>query len=115
MIPNHSPRSSVSAQSSVPHAAEQSCLAGRSPTMTSPCQNPAEHLLRMGRRVLFMVRHGAELDQIVVELGIGVRACRLASTFASGPDCLKLRALVENWSMLRIRTQLQAAGLGLSQ
>ena len=69
-------------------------------------QNPGEWLLRLGRLTRFLVRHGAELRQIAEELGAGEKHCVLASTFVAAPDCLKLRALVEDWSLTRVQSEL---------
>ena len=69
-------------------------------------QNPGEWLLRLGRLIRFLVRHGAELRQIAQELGAGEKLCVLARTFVAAPDCLKLRALVEDWSLTRIHFEL---------
>lgn len=39
------------------------------------------------------------------ELGVGVKVCRLAHGFAAAPDSLKLHDLVEDWTLLKIRSQ----------
>ena len=73
------------------------------------CLNPGESLLRLGRLVRFLVRHGAELRQEAKELGLRDKLCVLATRFLAAPYCLQLRALVEDWSLTSIQSTL--AGL----
>ena len=70
------------------------------------CLNPGESLLRLGRLVRFLVRHGAELRQVAKELELRDKLCVLATRFLAAPDCLKLRALVEDWSLTSIQSTL---------
>ncbi len=69
-------------------------------------RNAGEFLLRLGSLVRFLTRHGAGLSQTAGEIGYGEKLCTLAITFAVAPDVLKLRALVEDWNVLKIRSEL---------
>jgi len=115
MLPTPPSRRSSSANCNFLQAAKPSSSKRSSRSNDDLCQNAGEWLLRVGRLVLFLLRHGAELEQVAVQLGIDVCACRLACGFASMPDPLKLRALVEDWSVPIISTQIEAAGLGSGQ
>ena len=79
---------------------------------SSSCyQTVAECLLHLGRLARFLVRHGGEVQQVATELGVGDKLCRLAISLAAAPDRLKVRALVEGWNVLRIRSEVrQIAG-----
>ena len=68
--------------------------------------SPAERLIRLGNLSRFLVRHGATYEQVAKDLGIGKKLCELAVSFATASDLLKLRALFENWTSLKIRAQL---------
>jgi hypothetical protein len=71
------------------------------------CQSPGECLLRLGVIAKFLIRHGCRFDQVARELHIGSRVCLLALAFATAPDSLKFRALVEDWNVLAIRSSLR--------
>ena len=82
---------------------------GISSNTSSVESTAAEQLLDLGRLVRFLVRHGATDEQVAQEIGISVRLCRLATTLVTASDCLKLRAIVEDWTALKIRTSLRSA------
>ncbi len=71
------------------------------------CQTTGECLLRLGQIAKFLLRHGSPLDQVSRELRIGSRVCLLALAFLTAPAPLQFRALVENWSVLSIRSSLR--------
>ena len=72
------------------------------------CQSPGECLLRLGTLARFLTRHGLGPQQVARELGVGARVCTLAVAFLAAPDCLKFRALVEDWNLLAIRSRLRS-------
>jgi hypothetical protein len=74
------------------------------------CQGAAECLLRLGQLTRFLVRHGCAVQQVARELGVGRKVCALAVAFLTAPDWFKLRALVEDWNLLVIRSRLRATG-----
>ena len=105
------PSRSCSALASSEHCGLMPSAYSRQPNPSDgPCENLAERLLRLGKLLLFLLRHGAEPTQMAQELGIGSGVCRLATAFATSSDCLKLRALVEDWKLSKIRTELKAVG-----
>ena len=71
------------------------------------CQNPGECLLRLGQLARFLLRHGSRLDEVARDLKIGPRLCLLSLAFLTAPDWLKVRALVENWNVLHVRSSLR--------
>lgn len=72
------------------------------------CRSPGECLLRLGEVARFLLRHGSRLDQVARELRVGPRVCFLGLAFLTAPESLKFRALVENWTLLAIRSSLRA-------
>jgi hypothetical protein len=68
----------------------------------SEAQNPAEALIRIGRLVQFLVRHGADDDEVFSKLGVDNQLSAFAMSFVQAPDRLKLRAIVEDWSVAKI-------------
>ena len=64
-------------------------------------------MLRLGKLVRFLLRHGCTLDDVAGDLAVGQRVCNLALAFATAPDWLKFRALMEDWNLLAIRTELR--------
>ena len=72
-------------------------------------QSAGEWLLRVGRQAARCIRHheSGDLSMASQELAISERLGALAIIFAEAPDVLKLRALVEDWSMLRILFELR--------
>jgi hypothetical protein len=77
------------------------------------CLSAAECLLRLGQLSRFLVRHGCALQQVARELGVGHKVCALAVAFLNAPDWFKLRALVEDWNLLVIRSRLRATGFAV--
>jgi hypothetical protein len=75
------------------------------------CDSPGECLLRLGRLVDFLNRHGSHPGEVAGELKIGRHVCSLAVTFLRASDRLKLRALVEGWNLLKIRSSLRSEQL----
>jgi hypothetical protein len=88
------------------HAASHLCSSVDSvrgtPSGESEAQNPAEALIRIGRLVQFLVRHGADDDEVFSKLGVDNQLSAFAMSFVQAPDCLKLRAIVEDWSVAKI-------------
>ncbi len=78
------------------------------------CQSSGESLLRIGKLANFLVRHGLDTTQVARELGVGDKVCVLAIAFLTAPDCLKFRALVEDWNLLVIRSQLRVLSTSAS-
>ena len=75
---------------------------------TDACQKSvAESLLQIGRLSRFLVRHRAEADELASDLGVSAEISRIACALAAAPDCLKLRALVEDWDLRMICAELQ--------
>lgn len=72
------------------------------------CQSAGECLLRLGKLARFLLRHGSALNQVARELGVGDKVCVLALAFLTAPDWLKLRALVEDWTLLAIKSRIRA-------
>ena len=72
------------------------------------CQSPVESLLRLGQLTRFLLRHGSRLDDVARELSVGPRVCMLSLAFLTAPDWLKVRALVEDWSVLHVRSSLRS-------
>ena len=77
------------------------------PLCDTSAQNSGECLLRLATLVSFLIRHGSGLDEVVRALGIGPRTCQLAMSFQTAPDLVKLRALVEDWNVLEIRSEIR--------
>src|SRR5262245_31022944 len=71
-----------------------------------------ELFLTFGRMVRARLRLWVSLEAIARSTGLSPLDCALALAFAEGPDWLKLRALVEDWSWLEIKQQV-CAQLGL--
>jgi hypothetical protein len=78
----------------------------RNPSRESEAQNPAEALIRIGRLVQFLVRHGADDDEVFSKLGVDNQLSAFAMSFVQAPDWLKLRALVEDWSVAKISRRI---------
>ena len=74
---------------------------------TSPHLTAAEFYLAVGRVVHFAVDQGIPLNQLGRRLGLPTSACLLAREYASSPDWLKLRALVEDWSWDEIKEKVR--------
>jgi hypothetical protein len=72
------------------------------------CQSSGECLLRLGQLARFLLRHGSRLDDVARELNVGPRVCMLSLAFLTAPDWLKVRALVENWNVLHVRSSLRS-------
>lgn len=72
------------------------------------CQSPGECLLRLGQLARYSLRHGSRLDEVARELKVGPRVCLLSLAFLTAPDWLKVRALVENWNVLHVRSSLRS-------
>jgi hypothetical protein len=70
--------------------------------------NWAEALLELGSRVRRQLRQRAETDHACEELNMP-GGSRLALEFVCSTDQLKLRALVEDWSLGRIAQELGSA------
>ena len=77
------------------------------PGAWAPETSSVEALLEMGVLFRFLLRHGADLDQLSQESGRSRRLVLLALVFAAAPEVLKLRALVERWNTLRILTGIR--------
>jgi hypothetical protein len=74
----------------------------RTPSGESEAQNPAEALIRIGRLAQFLVRHGADDDEVCSKLGVDKQLSAFATSFVQAPDWLKLRALMEDWTVAKI-------------
>ena len=72
--------------------------------------NWAELLFDLGRAVARQVRRGAEIADIAKPLRATADHCALALAFVRSSDVVKLRAMVEDWSLPQI-TQELAGGL----
>ena len=68
-----------------------------------------EWLLRVGRQAARCIRHheSGDLAKATQELAISEKLGALAIVFAEVPDVLKLRALVEDWSAIRILSEVR--------
>jgi hypothetical protein len=80
----------------------------RTPSHESEAHNPAEGLICIGRLVQFLVRHGAD-DAVLSKLGIDNQLSTAVTSFVQAPDWLKLRALVEDWSVAKISRWIDLA------
>lgn len=78
------------------------------PVAETDCRSSSEGLLRLGRLARILLRYGADISDIARELRVGRRTCALAIRFVAAPDRLKLRALVEEWTLLAVRRELRA-------
>ena len=68
--------------------------------------NRAESLLELARRVRRRIRQRAGVEAGSKPFEISSDYCQLALQFVSSSDVLKLRALVEDWSIDRIASEL---------
>jgi dolichol kinase len=81
-------------------------------TESLPSGSDGELFLTFGRMVRARLRLWVSLEAIARSTGLSPLDCALALAFAEGPDWLKLRAMVEDWSWLEIKQQV-CAQLGL--
>src|SRR5262245_61461335 len=82
----------------------------RIPLGDSEAQTPAQALIRIGRLVQFLVRHGVDDNEVYSKLGVDDQLSEFATAFMQAPDWLKLRALVEDWSVAEISRSIEAFG-----
>lgn len=71
--------------------------------------NWAEFLLECGRIYRKRMRRGDGTGEASGQLLMHPRFCRLALAFAGSSDVLKLRAMVEDWPLPRIRRELSCS------
>jgi hypothetical protein len=77
--------------------------------MHSENHNAVERLLTVGVRARLLARRGAGIAEVARWLGVRPLLVHLGILFATSQDTLKLRALVEEWSLVRILTKIRNA------
>ena len=75
--------------------------------------NCAESLLGVGQAAGRCVRRGVPVDDVARRLHCPSDYCRLALAFTASSDLLKLRSMVENWSVTRIMGALDGPNMNL--
>ena len=73
--------------------------------------NWAESLLGVGQAVGRCVRRGVPVQDVARRLQCTTDYCRLALAFTASSDLLKLRSMVENWSVQRITGALDGPNI----
>ena len=66
----------------------------------------AEIICNEGRSIRRHMRCGAGIEEAAKALHLSPAACAIALRFCSSSDLLKLRAMVEDWSLPRIVVEL---------
>lgn len=68
--------------------------------------NWAEWLLDLGKQVNRQIRRGAGIEEVTRRLQTTIDTCKLGLVFYRTTDCVKLRAMVEDWSRERLVMEL---------
>jgi hypothetical protein len=68
--------------------------------------NWGELVIDFGRRIQKKIRGGAGLEEVSRRTRSTTPYCNLAIAFANASDLIKLRAMVEDWSLDRIADEI---------
>lgn len=74
------------------------------------CLPEAELAIAFGRSVRARLKLRISLDTIASSCGMSPGDCMAAVQFAEGPDWIKFRALMDDWSWNEIKRRVQLAG-----
>jgi len=73
------------------------------PISSVPAMSESEKLIDMGRVATNLLRQGTSMSDACALLRCTIEYCELALVFFTASDELRLRALVEDWSMSDIK------------
>lgn len=81
-------------------------LQARGPIHGSMARNWGEVLADLADLVRGQMRRGAGIEEAAGRAQLGMEQCRLALAFDNASPQFKLRAMVEDWSRVRIEAEL---------